>query len=228
MKKFFTRAYKKLSGDELENYHRAVFMNMEGEFAAARRIEYYKSVLRHMGEGVMIGCGVRIINPQFMSLGDHVQIHDRCTLIAHRERGITIGTRSRLRHGVYLDTEGETGGYILIGERVYVGAGSCLHGHHGLEIGDDSLLAQNVTITPFSHNFDDAERIIYGQGGRISKITLGRDCYLGMNVSVLPSADIGDGAVVGAGSVVTKPVPPYSVAVGVPAKVIRKRGEPRR
>ena len=227
MRHFFTRTFEELPDDELEAYHRAVFMNMEGEVAAAKRVEYYRSVLRHMGEGVMIGIGVRIINPQYVSLADHVQIHDRCTLIAHRERGITVGNRSRLRHGVYLDTEVETAGYILIGERVYVGAGSCLHGHKGLEIGDDSLLAQNVTITPFSHKFDDPDRIIYGQGGRISKITLGRDCYLGMNASVLPSADIGEGAVVGAGSVVTKPVPAYSVAVGVPAKVVRKRGEPR-
>jgi len=224
---FFTQAFEGFPPEELENYHRAVFMNMEGKFAAAKRVEYYRGLLRHMGENVMIGCGVRIINPQYVSLGDNVQIHDRCTLIAHSERGIVIGNRSRLRHGVYLDTEVETGGYILIGERVYVGAGSCLHGHIGLEIGDDSLLAQNVTITPFSHKFDDPDRNIYGQGGRMSKITLGRDCYLGMNVSVLPSADIGEGAVVGAGSVVVKPIPAYSVAVGVPAKVIRRRGEPR-
>ena len=56
-------------------------------------------------------------------------------------------------------------------------------------------------------------------------MTIGRDCYLGMNVSVLWSADIGEGSVVGAGSVVVKPIPPYSVAVGVPAQVMKKREE---
>ena len=220
---FFTEAWQQMPAGERENYHRAVFMNMEGHYALQKRVEYFRGVMRHVGEGVFIGCGVRIVNPQFVSLGDRVQIHDRCTLMASTERGITLEAGARLKHGVYLDTEGGADGYILIGRRVYVGTGCCLHGHSGLEIGDDSLLAQNVTITPFSHTFDDPARTIYSQGGRQRKVTIGRDCYLGMNVSVLWSADIGDGAVVGAGSVVVKPIPPLSVAVGVPARVIRKR-----
>jgi acetyltransferase-like isoleucine patch superfamily enzyme len=223
MSDFFTETFGSLSSEELERYHCAVFMNMEGEFAAAKRVEYYRGLLRHMGQGVTIGLGVRIVNPQYVSLGDYVQIHDHCTLIAHSERGITIGDGSRMKHGVYLDTEVDEGAYILIGKKVYVGTGSCLHGHKGLEIGDDSLLAQNVTITPASHKFDDPETIIYRQGCYVRKVTLGRDCYVGMNVSILWSADIGEGAVVGAGSVVVKTVPPYSVAVGIPARIIRKR-----
>jgi len=59
-------------------------------------------------------------------------------------------------------------------------------------------------------------------------MNIGRDSYLGMCVCVLWSADIGEGLVIGSGSVVVKPVPPFSVAVGVPARVIRRRGEPGR
>ena len=146
-------------------------------------------------------------------------------MIANSEKGITLDDGARLKHGVYLDTESATTGYIAIGKRVYVGTGCCLHGHSGLEIGDDSLLAQNITITPYSHKFADPQKIIYAQGGHQRKVTIGRDCYLGMNVSVLWSADIGEGSVVGAGSVVVKPIPPYSVAVGVPAQVMKKREE---
>ena len=222
----FTEAHARMSPEEAENYHRAVFMNMEGGYAAQKRVEYCHDVMRHIGQNVSIGCGVRFVNPQWISLGDNVQIHDRCTLIANSEKGITLDERARLLHGVYLDTESATTGYITIGKRVYIGTGCCLHGHSGLEIGDDSLLAQNITITPFSHKFDDPHRIIYAQGGHQRKVTIGRDCYLGMSVSVLWSADIGEGAVVGAGSVVVKPVPPYSVAVGVPARVVRQRGKP--
>ncbi len=221
---FFTRLAANLPPEEMEAYHRAVFLNMDTPFAAEKRAEYYKGLLRHMGKDVMIGCGVRLVNPQFISLGDRVQIHDRCTLIAHTQLGITLDEGARLKHGVYLDTEGDKAGYIHIGKRVYIGAGSCLHGHEGLEIGDDSLLAQHVIITPASHKFDDRETIIYRQGCYVRKVTLGRDCYVGMNVSILWSGDIGEGAVVGAGSVVVKPIPPYSVAVGIPARVIRQRG----
>jgi acetyltransferase-like isoleucine patch superfamily enzyme len=86
-------------------------------------------------------------------------------------------------------------------------------------------LAQNITITPYSHIFEDPDKPIIEQGGHMEKVIIGKDCYLGMNVCVLYSADIGEGSVVGSGAVVVKPIPPYSVAVGNPAKVIRKRAK---
>ena len=222
MDKYFSELYAKLSAEQIENYHCAVFMNMEGDFAAAKRVEYYQNKLRFMGKNVKIGCGVKMLNPRNISLGDWVIIEDHCVLMARSEKGITLAEGARLKYGVYLDTENAEG-YITIGKRVYVGTGCCLHAHLGLEIGDESLLAQNITITPYSHKFNDPLKTIISQGVFSRKVSIGRDCYLGMNVYVLWSADIGDGSVIGSGSVVVKPIPPYSVAIGVPAKVIRKR-----
>jgi len=219
---FFTNAFSQLSAENLELYHKAIFLNMEGEFAAQKRLEYYGGKLKHLGKNVSIGRGVIFKNPQHISLGDYAQVSDNCVLIATSEKGIILQEGARLKYGVYLD--GETPeGYINIGKNVYVGTGCCLHGHQGLEIGDYSLLAQNITITPYSHRFTDPEKTIYSQGGFTKKVVIGRDCYLGMNVTVLYSADIGEGSVIGAGSVVVKTIPPFSVAVGVPAKVIKKR-----
>lgn len=225
MSSFFTDLYSKLTPEQVEEYHRTVFMNMEGDFARSARDEYYRGVLRRMGKNVHIGRGVRMVNPQFVSLGDNVKIHDNCILLAHSEKGITLDDGARLKYGVFLDVEDSQKGYIHIGKRVYIGTGCCLHGHLGLEIGDDSLLAQHVVITPASHTFEDPRKTIYSQPCNVRKVTLGRDCYLGMNVSVVYSADIGEGAVVGAGSVVVRSIPPFAVAVGVPAKVIRYRGQ---
>jgi len=222
---FFTKIFKQLSTEELENYHRTVFMYMDTPFAMEKRIEYYRTQLRCIGKNIKIGCDVKIINPQYISLGNNVKIGNNCVLVASSEKGITLGDNVRLKYGVYLDTETSDTGYIKIGKRVYIGTGCCLHGHKGLEIGDDSLLAQNITITPFSHKFEDPNKTIYGQGGYVRKVTIGRDCYIGMNVCILYSADIGEGSVVGAGSVVVHTIPPYSVVVGVPAQVIRQRGE---
>lgn len=220
----FTKAFENLTPDEREAYHRAVFMRMDTPHAAGLRHDYFRSQCRHMGNNVTIGSDVSIVNPHNVSLGNHVNIDKRCTLIARSDRGITLGDGVNLKHGVYLDTE-NTEGYIEIGSRVYIGTGCCLHGHQGLVIGDHTLLAQNITITPYSHKFEDPHQTIIKQGGHTRKITIGRDCYLGMGVCVLWSADIGDGAVIGAGSVVVKSVPPYHVALGVPAKVIRRRPE---
>ena len=145
------------------------------------------------------------------------------TLIARGEGGITIQSGAYLCERVYLDTEDEDDGYIVVGERVYLGTGTTMFGHKGLEIGDDTLIAQNVTLTPYSHIFNDPTRNIFGQGVHSRKVTIGRDCYIGMRVAILYSGDIGEGSIVGAGSVVVKPIPPYSLAVGCPAKVIKKR-----
>jgi acetyltransferase-like isoleucine patch superfamily enzyme len=225
MTTFFTDAFSGLPPEELEAYHRAVFMQMDTPHATTLRQQYYAGLLRHMGKNVRIGCGVKFVNPQNISLADNVCIDDHCVLIARSERGITLGDTVQLKHGVYLDTETDEG-YIEIGPRAYIGTGCCLHGHKGLEIGEYTLFAQNITITPFSHKFDDPDVPIIEQGGHCRKVTIGRDCYLGKCACVLYSADIGEGSVIGAGAVVVKPVPPFSVAVGVPAKVIRQRGAP--
>ena len=207
-----------------ESFYKTVFLNDDSEYAAAARLEYYRSKLKHMGENVIIGKGVKIEAPEHISVGDNVKICDGCTLIARGSGGITLEDGVWLNDRVYLDTESADEGYINIGKNVYVGTGTTLFGHKGLEIGERSLLAQNITLTPYSHKFEDPERFIIEQGGHSRKVTIGRDVYIGMGVCVMYSGDIGEGSVVGAGSLVVKPIPPYSVAVGVPAKVIRKRG----
>ncbi len=224
MTTLFTDAFKALLPEEQEAYHRSVFMQMDTPGAAELRRQYYGGLLRHMGKNVRIGVGVKFVHPEWITLGDDVSIDDNCTLVSRSERGIALGASVCLKHGVYLDTE-TAEGYIEVGARAYLGTGCCLHGHAGLEIGEDTLLAQNVTITPFSHKFEDPAMPIIKQGGHMRKITIGRDCYLGMCTCVLYSGDIGDGSVIGAGSVVVKPVPAFSVAVGVPARIKRKRGE---
>ena len=220
---FFSEAFLNLTPVEREDYHRTVFLNMDTPKASGLRREYYRGLLRQMGANVHIGRGIIFINPQNISVGDNVFIDDHCTIIANSERGITLGESAVLKYGVYLDTEGGTYGYIEIGARAYIGTGCCLHGHQGLEIGEDALLAQNIPITPYSHKFEDPNQTIGRQGGHMKKVVIGRDCYIGMGVCVLWSADIGDGSVIGSGAVVVKPVPPFSVAAGVPARIIRKR-----
>ena len=221
MDTFFTDAFHAL--EDKEAFYKTVFMNCESDYAQEVRQKYYATQFKSMGENVKIGVGVKIVNPQYISLGDNVSIRDGVTLIARGEGGITIGNNVTLKDRVYLDTERADTGYIRIGNNVYIGTGTTLFGHKGLEIGEHALLAQNITITPYSHKFEDPDNPIITQGGNCEKVILGRDCYLGMNVCVLYSADVGEGSVVGSGSVVVKPIPPFSVAVGNPAKVIRKR-----
>lgn len=223
MELFFTKAFESLECKE--ELYKSLIMNMEGEEAARIRSEYYSKKFKSCGKGLFIGVGVRITNPENISVGDNVVICDDVTLIARgRDSRINIGNDTVITQRVYIDTEHEDS-VINIGNNVYIGTGTSLFGHVGLDIGDHSLLAQNISLTPYSHKFEDPDRPIIDQGGNTRKVTIGRDCYIGMNVTILYSADIGDGSVVGSGAVVVKPLPPFSVAVGNPARVIRKRGE---
>lgn len=71
------------------------------------------------------------------------------------------------------------------------------------------------------HRFDSRDMPIRLQGGEFNPVTIGRDCWIGNGAIIM--ADLGEGCIIAAGSVVTKSIPPYSIAAGVPAKVIGAR-----
>ena len=222
MDKFFTEAFENMTDESKESFYKTVFLNDTSEYAAKVRNEYYKRKLKYMGENVYIGVGVKIENPELITIEDNVKICDGATLIARPESEIIIGKNTVINDRVYLDTE-QKGGYIHVENDVYIGTGTTLFGHRGLEIGDHVLMAQNITLTPYSHKFSDPETNIIKQGGHSKKVVIGRDSYIGMGVCIMYSGDIGEGSVIAAGAVVVKPIPPYSVAVGCPARVIKRR-----
>ena len=107
-----------------------------------------------------------------------------------------------------------------IGRNVYVGTHCCLG---DITLDDDVLLGSNVSIINggAQHGIDRLDLPIRDQPGTFPRVTVGRDSWIGDRSIVL--ADVGKHCVVGAGSVVTKPIPDYAIAVGNPARVIRFR-----
>ncbi len=121
------------------------------------------------------------------------------------------------------------------GERISIGAGShigqwsCLwagDNHGRIVIGDHALLAPNVFITASDYDFDAGDGPVMELPKREADIHIGANTWLGANVVVVAGTRIGDGAIVAAGSVVTRDLPPNCVAGGVPARIIRERGQP--
>lgn|SRR5690606_2652897 len=91
-------------------------------------------------------------------------------------------------------------------------------------IGDDVLIAPNCAILSVSHNHQNVDIPIVDQGdSEPNPPIIGNNVWLGRNVVVMPGIKIGDGAIVGAGAVVTKDIPPYVIVGGVPARIIRAR-----
>ncbi|HEY9769853.1 MAG TPA: acyltransferase [Coleofasciculaceae cyanobacterium] len=100
---------------------------------------------------------------------------------------------------------------------------TCLSAYGKLNIGKNCLIASHTSIYAHNHNFSDHNKIIAEQGFNYKGITIEDNCWLGSGVRVLDGVTIGRDSVIGSGAVVTKDIPPYSVAVGVPAKVISTR-----
>lgn len=105
---------------------------------------------------------------------------------------------------------------IRFGENVFVNSGCRFQDQGGIDIGDGSLIGHNAVITTLNHDMIPSRRADMHP----ARVVIGKGVWFGANVTVLPGVSIGDGAVVGAGAVVTKDVPAGVVVVGVPAKQV--------
>lgn len=114
-------------------------------------------------------------------------------------------------------------GSIRTGTNVFLGPYVTIYGHGGVEIGDQTLVSMKVTILSSNHTVPGREKEIRAQPDILLPTKIGRDVWIGANAVVLGGVTIGDGCVIGAGSVVTKDLPAYAVAMGVPAGVVRSR-----
>jgi acetyltransferase-like isoleucine patch superfamily enzyme len=137
-----------------------------------------------------------------------------------RRGRLALGERNRLGPGVLLHPYG---GSIETGSDVYIGPSTVIYGHGGVTIGKDTLIAMHCRILSSDHEIPPPGTIIRSRPDRQLPTRIGADVWLGAGVTVLGGVTIGDGCVVGAGAVVADDLPPWSIALGVPAKVIRYR-----
>jgi len=114
-------------------------------------------------------------------------------------------------------------GRVTIGAKSVIGGGTTINSYLDVSIGEGALIADDVHITDFDHRTDRTDVPIKDQGIVTSPVRIGADVWLGRGVTVLRGVDIGRGSVIGAHAVVTRDIPPYSIAVGAPARVVRSR-----
>ena len=144
---------------------------------------------------------------------------------------ISIGERTYISPGVELtawdsDNDNHYTPSIIIGNHCSIRENCHITAINCIRIGDNLLTGTNVLITDNSHgqtthehmSLPVADRPIYSKG----PVIIGNNVWLGNNVCVMPDVTIGDGAIIGANSVVTHDVPAYSVAAGIPARIIKQ------
>lgn len=106
---------------------------------------------------------------------------------------------------------------INVGKNVFINSCCCFQDQGGITIGDNTLIGHNVILATLNHDFSPNKRSILHP----SPIVMGKNVWIGSRATILSGVTIGDGAIVAAGSVVTKNVPSNKVVAGVPAKVIK-------
>jgi acetyltransferase-like isoleucine patch superfamily enzyme len=111
-------------------------------------------------------------------------------------------------------------GDVIIGERSILGLGSVIIGP--VEIGDNVMIAQNAVLSGLNHGYEDVTIPPSQQDITCDKIVISDNVWIGANTVITPGVTLGEHCVIGAGSVVTRNIPGYSVAVGNPAKVIKQ------
>jgi len=165
--------------------------------------------------------------PGAITLGRNVFLGENCYLLAGG-RGISMGDFCQIMPNVVLmirDYRGIPNPGIELGHHVGINVGTIVFSHGRTRIGDHALIGPGVVISTAGHAFEDPSQPVRTQPVTVADIEIGAGSWIGARAVIMPGVRIGAGAVVGAGSVVTADVPPNSLAIGAPARVVRSWAE---
>ena len=160
----------------------------------------------------------------FASFGNNSVIQPPVRLSGERRisigNGVFIGAGSWLQ---VIDGDGERRVAIEVGDGTTMAGGCVLSAVDSIRLGRNVLFARNVYVADHMHAFENSSEAVLDQGlTRVRPVEIADGAWLGQNVVVGPGVRVGRGAVVGANSVVLDDVPDLAVAVGAPARVVRR------
>lgn len=136
-----------------------------------------------------------------------------------RACGARVGRRCIFYPGVWI----MPGKNLNVGDEVDFALGVLVTTGGGVNIGDRTLIGYHTQIFSSNHVIPPGKERIFGAGHEHKPVKIGRDVWIGANCIILPGVTVGDGAVVAAGSVITKPVDPFTIVGGNPAKLLKTR-----
>lgn len=178
------------------------------------------------GSPVFLGENVKLRNRKFISFGKGVTLGRGVLIDGLSRSGVRLGNCVNI--GAYSIIEA-TGVLSRMGEGCSIGSNSAMGPFSyvgaagGVKIGEDVIMGQRVSFHAENHIYERIDLPIRAQGVTRQGIVIEDDCWIGSNAVFLDGAHVGQGCVIGAGSVVRGAIPSYSVAVGVPARVIKSR-----
>ena len=206
----------------------SLFGAFRGALGLALRKVFYPGLFGRMGGGCAIGKNLTLRHGSKVELGNRVIVDESCLLEARGpdDSGIVIGDDVIMSRNTALSCKG---GHITVGAGVGFGSHCLVHsiGSSHVQIGEKVAIGSYCYfVGGGQYHTDRLDLPICEQGQNLQGgIRIGDGSWLGARVTVLDGVTIGKGAIVGAGAVVTKDVPDFGIAVGVPAKTVSIRGE---
>jgi acetyltransferase-like isoleucine patch superfamily enzyme len=197
--------------------------NLPGAPGLLLRRQLYPCMFRRCGRKVVFGRGLTLRHAHKIDIGDGCIIDDNVLLDAKGagNRGITLGRRVYIGRNTLVYCKN---GDIVLGDDVNISANCILFSSNRLALGAGCMVAAYCHfLSGGEYDYRDATPFA-GQPGTRSRgpLEIGADCWFGSRATVLDAACVGERCVVGAGAVVTRPLPPRSLALGVPARVARQ------
>jgi len=156
---------------------------------------------------------IYIANAWIMNIPSHILR----LFFLRRIIGFKIGSNSSVNYGVFFSGS-ENGTHISIGNNTVINRFVYLDGRFPLKIGNNVSISHYAKIHTLTHDVNSSSF-----AGKPGSVEILDDAWIGVSAIIMPGVTIGKGAVIGAGAVVTKNIPDYAIAVGVPAKVIKYR-----
>ncbi len=196
---------------------------MPGAVGYLFRKKLYAKLLKHCGKGALFGRGVLLRSPGQISFGDGVILDDLVVVDAKGE-----GSAVELGSQVLISRYGNLScnqAVLRIGDFCSVGPNCYISSRSTVEIGSNTSVGPGSQIIAGGHAFDDPHTPVVKQRRLSAGIRIGSGCWIGAGAIVMDGAVIGDNCIIGAGAVVRGEIPDYSVAVGMPAKVLYDRRE---
>lgn len=173
----------------------------------------------------LVGRSCQIMYPEMIRSLSGLVLGNGGVLDANSTGGVSFGANVTISHRFWIQGTSDSnfkGDELVIRDDVYIGPNAVIGFHGRVEIGERCAIGANFCVSAQEHDTSVQIGINLAQlKGR--GVLIGRDCWLGNGVQVLDGVHIGECAIVGAGAVVTRSLPAYCVAVGVPAKVIKIR-----
>jgi len=184
--------------------------------------QYWQWRLNNLGKNAVVEPGALFNYPENIWIGEETKIAYNAVVRANTEHpsGIRIGAKTSILESTLL---GANGGFITIGDNCWLAPFSLINGNGGVQIGNNVLIAARTSINTVSHNASRCDAPINDQGIKVDPVVIEDDVWIGLHAVILQGVHIGVGAIVGAGAVVTRDVPPFSIVTGTPARIVRYR-----